>query len=152
MKTLMLIATALMISTPVFAAPLPKDAVIIKLPRIEVIGKRHDAIDKKPIELAVCDTPLGKNAVIVKLPRIEVIGKRQQAINHLPAEITHTRLAKNAVIIKLPRIEVIAKRNSLPVPLSMVLAAEQGDGVFMSVIPPSVALVRKINVFMPYGV
>jgi hypothetical protein len=150
MKAFILIATALMISTPVFAAPISKDPVMIKLPRIEVIGKRHDVINKKPIRLAVSDTPLAKNAVIIKLPRIEVIGKHHDAINKMPSAMGPTRLAKNAVIIKLPRIEVIAKKNDmLP---SIVEAAEQGNGVFFNVATPSTVLAKKINIFMPYGV
>ncbi|MBY0445689.1 MAG: hypothetical protein K2Q15_10825, partial [Burkholderiales bacterium] len=61
MKALMLIATALIISNPVFAAPIANDAVIIKLPRIEVVGKRHDAINKAPIKWAAFDAPLAKD-------------------------------------------------------------------------------------------
>ncbi len=154
MKALMLIATALMISSPVFAAPIAKDAVIIKLPRIEVIGKRHDEINKAPIKLAAFDTPLAKDAVIIKLPRIEVIGKRHNAINKMPTEmaVPDTKLAKNAVIIKLPRIEVIAKREHAPLLPSMIMAAEQGDGVFFNTTTPSMILVKRINIFMPYGV
>jgi hypothetical protein len=189
MKALMLIAAALMISTPVFAAPiskdteiiklprievigkhhdainkasimgssdapLPQNATIIKLPRIEVIGKRHDAINKAASKLAACDIPLALNTEIVKLPRIEVVGKRHHVIQKVATELvlSDTALAKNAVIIKLPRIEVIAKRAQSPVLPSMIMAAEQGDGVFFNTAMPSMALAKRINIFMPYGV
>ncbi|STQ91617.1 hypothetical protein [Iodobacter fluviatilis] len=154
MKALMLIATALMISTPVFAAPVSKEAVIIKLPRIEVVGKRHDAINKASVKLAALDTPIANDAVIIKLPRIEVVGKRRDAIHKTSVKMaaSDAKWAKDAVIIKLPRIEVLAKRESALVLPSMMVAAEQGDGVFFNTAMPSMAIVKKINLFMPYGV
>jgi hypothetical protein len=117
MKTLIFIATAVMIAAPAFAAPISKDAVIIKLPRIEVIGKRPHALNKSPTKMAASATLLPKNA-----------------------------------LIKLPRIEVIAKRNCRPVLPSMLLAAEQGDGIFLNVVSPTMSLAKKTNFFMPYGV
>lgn len=154
MKALMLIATALMISTPVFAAPVSKDAVIIKLPRIEVVGKRHDVINKAPVKLAALDASIANDAVIIKLPRIEVIGKRRDVIHKASVKlaVSDVKCAKDAVIIKLPRIEVLAKRERAPVLPSMIVAAEQGDGFFFNTVMPSMAIVKKINLFMPYGV
>ncbi|MEJ2793192.1 hypothetical protein WAE56_07225 [Iodobacter sp. LRB] len=154
MKALMLIATALMISTPVFAAPVSKDAVIIKLPRIEVVGKRHDAIHQTPANLAALDAPIANDAAIIKLPRIEVIGKRRDAMHKTSVKLAakDAKLAKETVIIKLPRIEVLAKRESAAALPSMIVAAEQGDGVFFNTAMPSMAIVKKINLFMPYGV
>lgn len=130
-----------MVSAPVFATASANEPVIIKLPRIEIIGHKQAVNNSaKPVAF--------QNAVVIKLPRIEVVGQRHKnALIAARKSNAFSPLAQNTKIIKLPRIDVIGHSHPTP-PLD--LAVEQNQ-LFLSSLP-SMSIAKKFNLLMPYGV